>query len=233
MTRRHLFYLGSIVLWALPLAVVAKLSLDRLPVPTWGNPAGGTSPLEVTEKMRVGQLFVAPLPGLYRIDVVPERIIAGSALPMTFHLRSDPATGQDIWTTTFTSDQLQDGRPFSFEFPLLRDSSEQTYYFYLEAPGAVPGTAVAIGYGSGAELDGAGAYVNGQPVPGNLQFQTFYSLRTRDKANLLLSRMAEGRPYIFGSKGFYVGLGLAYALALCAFLLCVARAVLREQQDES
>jgi hypothetical protein len=233
MTRRHLFYLGSMGLWAILLAVVAKISLDRLSVPPWGNPAGGESPMVMTEGMHIGQAFVAPLPGLYRIDVTPMRIVAGSPQTITFHLTSNPQAGQDIWSTTIASDELQEGQPFSFEFSPLRDSGKQPYYFYLEAPGVASGTMVEFGYNPGADLDGASAYVDGQPVSGDLQFQTFYSLRTRDKFDLLLSRMAEGRPYMFGSKGFYLGLGLVYALVLCAFLLLIARAILKEKLDES
>jgi hypothetical protein len=233
MTWRRLLYLGTMVLWVILLAFVVKDSVDRLQVPPWGNAAEGESLLEVGGGTNVGQGFVAPLPGLYRIDVPLQWAATGSPQAVAFHLKSSPDAGEDIWTTTFTSDELQDGRPLSFEFPVLRDSREQAYYFYLEAPGAAPGSTVAVAYSPGASFDRASAYVDGQPVAGDLQFQTFYTLRTRDKAYLLLSRVAEGRPYMLGSRGLYIGLGLGYVLVLCIFLVQIAGAISVEQDGES
>jgi hypothetical protein len=232
MTRRRLFYPASVVLWAVLLAVVAKFSLDRLTVPPWGCPAGGEATLVTTEQVRIGQSFVAPLPGLYRIDITPLHVVAGGSHSLTFHLTNSPTGGQDIWSTSIAGDELQAGQPLSLEFSPLRDSEKKPYYFYLEAPGAASGTSVEFTYNPAADLDGASAYVDGQPVPGDLQFQTFYSLRTRDKLSLLLSRMAEGRPYLLGSRGFYIGLGLVYAFVLCVFIFLIARAILKESQNE-
>jgi hypothetical protein len=90
-----------------------------------------------------------------------------------------------------------------------------------------------VRYGPQSILEGGSAYVNGQPVTGNLQFQTYFSLRTREKAELLLTRMAEGRPYLLGVKGFYIGLAVVYALVLLTFLLQIARVILEEHKEES
>jgi hypothetical protein len=233
MTWRRLLYLGTMVLWVILLAFVVKGSVDRLQVPPWGNATEGESLLEMVGGTRVGQGFVAPLPGLYRIDVTLQSPGTGRPQAIVFHLKSSPDAGQDIWTTTFSSDELQNGSPLSFDFPVLRDSREHAYYFYLEATGATSASGVAVGYNPGTNLDRASAYIDGQPVDGDLQFQTFYSLRTRDKAYLLLSRVAEGRPYMLGSKGLYIGLGLGYVLVLCIFLVQIAGAIWAEQDEEA
>jgi hypothetical protein len=149
--------------------------------------------------------------------------------PVAFHLKSSPSAAEEVWSTEFSTTDAQ-GEPLrSFEFPVMRDSKGQTYYFYLESPESVPGDALAVRYSPDAVVDGGAAYVDGQPVAGNLQFQTHYSLRTRDKADLLLASMAEGRPYLFGTKGLYVGLAVIYVLVLGLFLWRVAQAVLQEE----
>jgi len=205
--------------WLVALALVVKTSLDRLTVPPWGNPAGDGPPLQVSGETQVGQQFTAPLPGLYRIEVMLDRPATGGSRQLTFHLKTDPAATTDLWTAHLNTGEIQQGVPYGFEFPPLRHSKGQTFYFYLEGEG------VAVRYSPEAVLEGASACLNGRPLAGELQFRTFYTLRTRDKADLLLSRMAEGRPYLFGAKGFYVALALTYALVLALFLLHMARAI--------
>lgn len=229
MTRRRLYYLAFVAIWAALLGVGVKRSLDRLPDPTWASPTGGGSSLEVVSGAPVAQAFTAPLPGLYRIDVTLEQAATGSTGPITFHLKSDPAAEQDIWATTLDGDAHQSGQTLSFSFPVLPDSAEQTYYFRLEVPVRASGSGVALRYAPGSGPDGARAYVNEQPVPGNLEFKTFYSLRTRDRLRLMLNRMAAGRPYMFGSEGCYVGLGLVYVVVLGALMRKVAVGILGKQ----
>jgi hypothetical protein len=79
-------------------------------------------------------------------------------------------------------------------------------------------------------LEGASATLNGQAVDGNLKFRTYYSLRTRDKVDVLLTRMAAGRPYLLGSKGFYAGLAVAYVIVLGIFLWYVAQTILEDER---
>ncbi len=233
MNRKRLFLLASILLWAIALAAVVKLALDRLPISPWGNPIGGDVPLQLSAASSVGQAFVAPLPGLYRIDVTLGETAAKDTSAVTFHLKREPDAGQDIWTTTVPIDRLQGSRSFSVDFPVLRDSQGQSYYFYLDLDAAARDAAIAIGYGPDAMLDGASAYVDHQPVSGDVQFQSFYSLRTRERLDLLLTRMAQGRPYMFGTKGFYVGLGVVYGLVLVVFLLYTVRTLWAERKEET
>ncbi len=224
-TRRCLVVVVLLAVWLAAMAVVVKTSLDRLVVPPWGNPVGEGLSAEVAGDTQVGQRFTAPLPGLYRIEVTLDRATARSPHPITFHLKTDPAAADDLWTAQLSTEEVQTGVPYRFEFPPLRNSKGQTFYFYLESADSVPGDAIAVRYSPGATLDGASACLNGEAVAGDLQFHSFYTLRTRDKADLLLTRLAEGRPYLLGVKGFYVGLALIYALVLTLFLLQTARAI--------
>jgi hypothetical protein len=233
MKRHRILYVGVTGLWVVAMAVVVKVGLDRLPVSPWGNPAGDELSPAVAEDTQVGEAFVAPLPGLYRIDLVLESIEPDGEGLLVLHLKADPSAKKDLWTGDVHVGGMQPGIFYTFEFPPIRDSEGKSYYFYLEPDDPAGGGAVAARYSSLALLQGSSAYVNGRPVAGNLQFQTHYTLRTRDRIGVLLSRMAEGRPYMLGTKGFYVGLGIVYVLILGALLLMVTRAILREEEGES
>jgi hypothetical protein len=233
MTRRRLFYLAATLLWLLLLGFVAKVSLDRLAVPPWGNDPASAESLELTGEAQAGQAFTAPFPGLYRVEVGLTQAAANPDQTVVLHLKAGPAAPGDLWTATLRAGDLPVAGFYSFEFSPRRDSQGQGYYFSLEAPGAAPGQGVAVGYSPASVLQGASAYLDGQPVDGNLQFRTFYTLRTRDKVRVLLSRMATGRPYLLGSPGFYVALAGIYLLVLAAFLIQVARVALREEEEES
>lgn len=233
MTRRHLFLIGTTVVWIVALAIVVKIALDRLPAPAWGNPVGDDLSPEVAGSRRVGQRFTAPLPGLYRIEVWLARATASSPHPITLHLKTDPAASEDLWSASLNAGDVQDGVPYAFEFEPIRNSKGRSFYFYFESTNSVPGDAISIRYSPTADLDGASAYLDDRPAVGNLQFRTLYSLRTREKADLLLSQMAEGKPYFLGTKGFYVGLAIVYALIVSVFTLKIAGFILGEQEKES
>jgi hypothetical protein len=230
MIWRRLFYLAAALLWLLLLGFVAKGSLDRLAAPPWGSDAASGEPIELAGSAQVGQAFTAPFPGLYRIEVGLAQAAADPDQAVVFHLKDSPADPTDLWTATLRAGDLPVEGFCSFEFAPRRDSRDQGYYFFLEAPGTTPGQGVAVGHSPDSTLQGASAYLDNQPVAGALQFRTFYTLRTRDKVGVLLSRLAKGRPYLLGSPGFYVALAGIYLLVLAAFLLQVARAALREEE---
>lgn len=232
--RRHYAgILGITALWLVALALIVRSSIDRLSVPPWGNPMGDRLSPEVAGDTYVGQLFTAPMPGLYRIEIALARSTAHSNAHITVHLKSEPASAEDLWTANLDTQDVYDGMLYGFEFAPIRGSQGQTYYFYFESDESVPGDAIAVRYSPHAALEGATTYLNGQPAAGNLQFHSFYSLRTRDRVNLLLARMADGRPYMFGTPGFYLGLAVAYALVLGTFLWLVIRAVLRTPEERA
>jgi len=232
MTRRYLLFAAILAAWLIALSVSVKAVVDRVQVPPWGNPAQGTEPIELTGGTRVGQQFIAPWPGLYAIEVSLDRNTASGDQEIIFHLRESTAEEEDLWTASFRAAELEGQTRRVFEFPLVRNSKGQLFFFYLESADATPGNAVAVYYSRGVALPRASAYLDDRPVSGNLQFQTFYSLRTREKIDVLLTRMAAGRPYFLGRKGFYVGLAALYALLLGLFLWRIAGSIVREQERE-
>ncbi len=60
--------------------------------------------------------------------------------------------------------------------------------------------------------------------------QPAVTLRTRDKAVLLLKRLAESRPFLLGAWGFYAFLAVTYLLILTSLILYTARLLLEEKQ---
>lgn len=229
MTRQQFFVLASAVLWATALALVVKTSVDRVSAPPWGNQTGGPGVLDLMGGNRVGQQFIAPFPGLYRIDVMMDWATTETEQMVTLHLKSDPSAADDMWTSSFHAGDLENGTMYAAEFAPIRDSKGRSFYFYLESADLGPGSAPEIRYNPDATLENAGAFVNERPVAGDLQFYTHYTLRTRDKVDLLLTRLAAGRPYWLGSKSFYVGLAGVYLLLLLAFLWHAGKAVLERK----
>lgn len=229
MTGRRLFLLGSTVVWLAILALIVMSSMDRLSVPPWGNVTGDNRSPEIAGPIEVGQQFTAPYPGLYRIDVTLDPATVQNAHPVSVQLKAEPSAPRAVAVGKFDTRDVQQGVPYSFEFPAVRDSEGRTFSFSLESPQSAPGDAITAHYAPDSVVDGAHAYLNGLPVSGNLKFRTFYTLRTRDKVELLLARMAEGRPYLFGSKGFYVGLTMAYIIVLGIFLWQISQAVLEDE----
>jgi hypothetical protein len=149
---------------------------------------------------------------------------------VSIHLRAGLRASTDLATRSLSLADLQAGEPLVLQFEPLRDSKKQTYYFFLASRDSAPGGAATARYSPLAVLDGASAIVDGLPVEGNLQFESFFSLRTRDRIDLLLTRMSQGRPYLLGAKGFYVALGAIYLVLLVAFLWRVAQALLETEE---
>ena len=228
MNKRNVLILGVLAIWAGLLVLVFKVSLDRLAAPAWGNAVGTTRSAELASGIRVGQQFVAPWPGLHRVDVTIDQAGRDAKGQVTFRLTDD--SGQELWVETVDAAAMQSTGVQAFEFPPLGDSKGQSYAFSLESSEANSEEAIALGYSPGSTLESATALVNGQPTDGSLQFNTYYSLRTRDRVGLLLFRLVDGRSYLPGSKAFYTGLAAIYGVALAVFLWLAIRTIVQEQK---
>jgi len=229
-TARRLYMVGLLFLFLIGLGAIVATGLHHVEAPPFGNPMGDDL-VSIAGSGSAGQLFTAPLPGLCCVQVTLHETMTGSAGLLTFHLQAWPGSAGDLWTAQVDPAAVQPGQPHKFEFPPIRDSRGKRYYLYLESPGAAPASGLAVGYSSMAVLDGAGAYLDGQPVTGNLQFSTEYRLTSWEKADLLLARIATGRPGLLGIKELYAIPAAAYALILGAFVLRVAGLIIEEQEQ--
>lgn len=224
-----LFVLAAAIAAVGVLAIVAA-ALHGFPPPSFGSPVNDARlalrPAPIAGAGQVGQAFVAPLPGLYRVQIgLQAGDTAGpapgtaQAAPLTFHLLAgDPPGAAEIWTAACSLVNLAGQPACNVEFPPLPDSRGRRYFFYLAAGAGSDDPAQAqawtVGYGPAAVLTNAGAYLDDRPLPGNLQFTTYYQLNTPQKIDLLLTRLAAGRPGLLGVKAFYAILVTVYALTL-------------------
>lgn len=229
MIWRRFLIVGLGVICLVVLLVIVKASVDSLQVPPWGNPVGDSTSAEVALDTEIGQHFAAQMSGLYAIELVLDESTSSTPQDVVFHLRTGPNASKDIWSLAFSTASVSTGEPQRFEFEPIASSGGSSYYFFVESPASQPGDAIAVRYSADAELPGTTAYQDDEPLPGSLQFMTFYGPRTREKVEVLLARIADGRPYWFGEPGFYVVLALLFALLLSLYLWQAARIILDEQ----
>jgi hypothetical protein len=230
MNGHRLFLLGSAIVGLVVLALIVIGAVGQLSVTPWGNISGDDRSAAIAGSTRVGQQFIAPFPGLYRIEVMLDPTTVQNPQPATLRLQGETSGANPLAYGEFQTSDIKEDTPYSIEFPPIQDSAGRAIAFTFESPQSSPGDALTIHYDPDSILEGASATLNGQAVAGNLKFRTYYSLRTRDKLDILLARMAAGRPYMLGSKGFYVGLAVAYALVLGIFLWHVAQTILEDER---
>lgn len=102
----------------------------------------------VTEELRgevkLGQTFRAQTGNLNEIRVriyTQNRDIGGA---VKFHLLENPESGRELATLDVPLTRTVVNEWYSFKFPPLADSAGKNFYFYLEAPSAAPGNAIAL-----------------------------------------------------------------------------------------
>lgn len=226
MRSPRLGLVGLLLLCAAVLALVVIATLLRLPVPSWGNPVGDSLSAEIAGDRHVGQVFAARMPRLSGIQVT---LTATAPAEVVLHLRAGPRAEQDLKTWTFPVQSGAGDVNYRFDFAPLNNQKGQVFYLYLESPATQAGQAARARTSQGVILEGASAYVDGQPAVGDLQFLTFYAPNLYQKVDVLLSQMAGERPYVLGAKGLYIGLAAAYLLVLGLFLWQAARGILEER----
>jgi len=233
MKGRPIYLPGLLLIWLLVLALATKSVLDHLTVPPWGNPMGEARSVELNAGSQIGQSFVAALPGLSAIEVTLDTTALATPQRLVLRLKEAPGTAVTLAARTLELAPNVPATTARFELAPMSDAKGRAFYFVLQAPGALPGQGPAAYYSPGATTEGSSAYFNGQPVPGDLQFLTYYRLGAGQKVALLLDRLAQGRTGLLGTKGFYVGLGMAYATFLLLFLWRVAHAVLGQEASSA
>jgi hypothetical protein len=233
MRGRPIYLPGLLLIWLLVLTLAMKSVLDHLAVLPWGNPMGEARSVELSAGSQIGQSFVAALPGLSAIEVTLDTTALATPQQLVLRLKEAPGTAATLAARTLELAPNVPATTARFELVPMPDSKGRTLDFVLEAPDALPGQGPAAYYSPAATTEGSSAYLNGRPIPGDLQFQTYYRLSAGQKVALLLDRLAQGRTGLLGAKGFYVGLGLAYAMFLLLFLWRIAHAVLGREASSA
>ena len=212
----------TLLIWLLGLGLGMASVLGRLSVPSWGNPLGEAQSAELNSGSQVAQSFEAPLPGLAGVAVTID--VAASSVERRVTLRvSDASDGTLLGEQTLDVGAEASVTELRIDMAPVVNSQRRTFLFSV-ASDAPPSQGATLGYSPSSTLMGARAYHNGQPLVGNLQFQTYYTLSTLQKVDLILARLAEGKPRCLGSRGFLIGAGLIYVSVLSLFVWQVARA---------
>lgn len=210
----------SKLLWIL-LAIFALVGLELIALQTLaslgfeGQPVNHIrlSPaINLANGTQIGQVFRAPRPGLYRIDVLLYGYFRRNTQPVHFHLRKNDSQ-EDLVYISFSSSEVWGWHWKSFVFDPLPDSEGQTYHFFFESPTATPEDAITLGGVEGDLYPYGTAIINGQPARADVAFKTYYvGVTLGDKLTALAHQLTASKPSLWGDIRFYVLLGVIYIL---------------------
>ena len=220
---RRLFWLALPLLTTAAFVVVVISSLDLVGYEgQFVNLLRPASAATLVGAVQMGQTFVAPRPGLSRIDVLLYGFHRRNTQAVAFHLREAGAQHDKV-TSTFNAGEVWDWRWMSFDFGPLADSEGKAYYFYLDSATSTPEDGLTIGGVEGDLYPYGTAIVNGQPVFAEAAFKTFYAnVSVGDKLSALAAKITASKPSIWGDVRLYVLLGLLYLLLMVRLLWRIA-----------
>jgi hypothetical protein len=176
--------------------------------------AGGT---------QLGQRFVAPRPGLNRVDVLMYGYFRRNTQPVTFHLRREGAEDDEV-ALTFNAGDVWGWQWVPFEFEPLPDSGGQAYVLFFESPTSTPDDALTLGGVEGDLYPNGTAIINGQPVFADAAFLTYYAdVSWSETLSALGRKLAGAKPSIWGDIRLYGLLGTIYLLLLVRLVYEVYR----------
>jgi hypothetical protein len=123
---------------------------------------------------RVGQSFLSRQKNLCRIDLLMATYQQENSGELILHLRDDPTSTVDLVAASVDMADVMEDTWQTFTFPPILESQNRQFYFYLEAPSALPGNAVSVWTTTSDGYAGGSAYSDHQPIRGDLAFRTFY-----------------------------------------------------------
>ena len=218
-TARRLFWLAWPVLTIVGLALIVLQALSLLGsegqfVNLIRPPIGVT----VAKGVQLGQRFVAPRAGLYRVDVLMYRPLRCTTQPVTFHLRKE-GVEDDRVTIPFNANEVWGWRWMSFRFDPQGDSEGQAYFFLFDSPTSVAEDSLALGGVEGDLYPNGTAIMNGQPAFADAAFSTFYANVTLGETlSALVGKITHSKPSMMGDGRFYTLLGVLYLLLVLRLL---------------
>lgn len=230
-SRKRIVCLLLVVAGALSLLLILGFSLDRIEAEPVGQPTAGTPAGEIHGPIAIGQVFTAPYNGLYRVDVLMATYARENTQDVIFHLRSAPEVEVDLIRIVVNARVIEDNAYHSFTFDPIRDSARKSYYFFFESPSSVPGDAVTVWGRLKDAYDEGRAFRDHLPGAGDLAFLTYYRPSLLDRGSILLERLTDNKPLLWGDKRFYVLLGLLYLALLGLFFTQIAKLSLSEEEE--
>jgi hypothetical protein len=151
--------------------VIVKKDLDVLQN-VYDRPWG-----KIHGQKRAGQTFLSRQKNLYRIDLLMATYRQENSGQLILHLRDDPGSSEDLATASVDVSNVMDENWQAFTFPPILNSQDRRFYFYLEAPEALPDDAVSVWMSASDVYADGTAYADHRPIQGDLAFRTFYLSR--------------------------------------------------------
>jgi hypothetical protein len=129
---------------------------------------------EIRGDNRPGQTFTAQADNLGAIQVLGATFGGKARDRLVFHLKSDPTAPADLVTQELDASTLPDNTFWMITFPTIHNTKGRSFYFYFEAPGALPGDGPTLWYNSSDVYAGGTHTQNGSPSKGDLVFRTLW-----------------------------------------------------------
>ena len=211
----------QVLAWLACLWIGMSSVLSRIPVPAWGNPLGEAQSAEIDRGTVVGQSFAAPQPGLAGVEVtVHAEPFAGSRQVV---VRLTEAQGAVLAAQAMDVGREAATTRVRLDVPPVSDSEGRVFRLSVESDG-VPSQGITLAYSPSSGLEAADAEVDGERIQGDLQFQTYYSLSTRQKMELVFAKVAGSQSQPLNKRGPYAAVGLVSAGVLVLFVRQIAHA---------
>lgn len=153
-------------------ATVEPWAWPRLDEPVLSQERAGVVGGEIYGPIAMGQSFICPRNGLYRIDILLATYNRRNDRDVIFHLRHAPE-GDDLVTIGFNASEVEDNAFFPFTFPAIPDSRGQEFYLFLESPDSEPGNAITLwGVTENVYPEGR-SYRKHRPAGGEVAFRIY------------------------------------------------------------
>ncbi len=206
---------------------------SKMELASVSQPVGNMTTAPIAGNGTAGQTFVVPCRGLYRVDVYFAAYDRADAPEVVFHLRDSPTSDHDLARVVRAPAPIVWADYQAFEFAPIADSAGQRYYVYFRSKNADATSASSI-WANGDDVYPDGErFIGHEPGSGDLVFRAYCRLDWASKADLLLGRLAAGKPLILGEKKFYMVLFGVYAVVLTLFLDQLGRHALSGEEERS
>jgi hypothetical protein len=131
---------------------------------------------EIAGDHTAGQTFVAEHDGLQSVDVLLATFARRNTEPVTFHLRREPASQDDLRTVIVPAADIADNAYHRFSFSPIAEAHHERFYFEIESPESRTDDAITAWIGPADDYRDGSLYVAGNAREGQLAFRLGYSL---------------------------------------------------------
>lgn len=225
-----LFTLTLAGLIAMGVSLFNQLACEGQPI---NNNVLPTFSQQIMGEQILSQSFIAPRPGLNRIDILFQTYQRQNTQDVTLRLLEvpggvdNPLQGVELFKATFNATDVSDEIWRTFGFAPIPDSAEKTYLITLQSPESVNGNAITVG---GIERDvyrPGSAFLGPVPVPADITFRACFQMTISEKLQVLAEQMTRNRPAIWADPIFYGVALMAYLLLLIGFFWRLSKLALR------